>query len=216
VFEIFFNNLLWIHGQSIVFIVLLLAIFGLFSRFFLVCSLALLFFSLYFFRNPERHCPEALLDPTIIVCPADGKVLDVNPYNDTSEYNFTQKISIFLSPLDVHVNWIPITGTLAKMQYFPGKFLMAFLPKSSDLNEHHDIVIKDKEKVLLVRQIAGALARRICWWVEEGQPVYQGDTYGIIRFGSRVEIFLPASAQVLVKKDERVNGGQTILARWNI
>ncbi|MGC2310673.1 MAG: phosphatidylserine decarboxylase family protein [Candidatus Babeliaceae bacterium] len=213
-FEFFSTNLIWSQGQAILLIIALIALLGFFSRFFLIFALCAFIFSLYFFRNPLRSCPAALTDSTIIVCPADGKVVDVAPYTSDSSYNFTQKVSIFLSPIDVHVNWIPFTGTIEKMEYVPGKFLMAFLPKSSELNEHHDIVIRNGEKVLLVRQIAGIIARRICWWINEGQTVQQGQTYGMIRFGSRVDILLPSTAQVAVQKGERVYGGQTILARW--
>jgi phosphatidylserine decarboxylase len=213
-FEIFSNNLLWSQGWALVGCIFFIAFISFFSRFFLFLSLALFVFSLYFFRNPPRSCPAALTDHSLIVCPADGKVVDISDYHDSSEYNFTQKVSIFLSPFDVHVNWIPFSGIIEKMRYVPGKFLMAFLPKSSELNEHHDIIIRNDQKVLLVRQIAGTIARRICWWIKENQLVQQGDTYGMIRFGSRVDILLPTTAHLLIKQGERVWGGQTILARW--
>lgn len=211
----FTHNLLWTAGLPIALVISAFILIGSYykSKILLVLAAATLSFSLYFFRFPERHCPQATTDTALIVSPADGKVVAVDTVTD-GQYGTGKRIAIFLSPLDVHVNWIPINGTLTKMHYRPGKFLVAYAPKSSEINERHDIEIAtiDGQKIL-VRQIAGMVARRICWWVKEQQPVHVGQDYGMIRFGSRVEVFLPIDATVLVTEGERVFGAQTVLAR---
>lgn len=214
------SNLLWTEGKFIVLALVGLAALAFFfykSALYLV--LAFFLFSFYFFRSPERVCPERLHDSSVIVSPADGKVVDVT-YDKTNGLDgYPQRISIFLSPIDVHVNWIPVDGILQAITYYPGKFLLAFLPKSSLLNEHNDIIIKpsdplDHDHTMKVRQIAGFVARRICTWVHEGQQVAAGQKYGMIKFGSRVDVFLPTCARVQVSVGQTVRGGQTVLGRW--
>jgi phosphatidylserine decarboxylase len=158
-------------------------------------------------------------DNSVIVSPADGKVVDVTYDNTNGLDGYPQRISIYLSPIDVHVNWIPVDGIVEAIIYYPGKFLLAFLPKSSLLNEHNDIIIKpvkplDHDHTIKVRQIAGFVARRICTWVSVGQHVTAGQKYGMIKFGSRVDIFLPTCARVQVSVGQTVCGGQTVLGRW--
>lgn len=211
------TNLIWTEGRAILIIVLLVAALG----FFIwkpICWLSLLFcvWSFYFFRNPERVCSAAQSDDTILICPADGRVVDVvHDPESQLEGTYAHKVSIFLSAFDVHVNWAPMTGTVAKVEYTPGAFKLAFLPKSSLLNEHNDIVMSDdKGRTILVRQIAGLVARRIRCWVKEGEHLTAGQKYGMIKFGSRVDIFLPENVMIGLKKGQFVYGGQTVLGRW--
>jgi len=210
----FTTNLLWTAGLPIFCVTAAALLLGYYkSKILFVVAAFFLAFSLYFFRFPNRICLAAATDATIVVCPADGKVVAIEEINDPA-YGEARRVAIFLSPLDVHVNWIPHTGTLTKITYRPGAFLVAYAPKSSDINERNDIeiVTPDHQKIL-VRQIAGMVARRICWWVQENSHVTAGQDYGMIRFGSRVEIFLPLDATVNVQLDERVYGGQTVIAR---
>lgn len=212
----FHNNLIWTEGAQIVLILVGLAVAGLlFYRPLFYATLALFFFTFYFFRNPDRVCPQALTDPSVLICPADGKVVDLQ-YNAAQNLSgFTQKVSIFLSPIDVHVNWLPIAGTITDIRYTPGQFTFAFVPKSSLLNEHNDLYITAADgKQIMVRQIAGMIARRICCWVDRGQLVKVGQKFGMIRFGSRVDIFLPTDVELAVGVGQRVYGGQTVLGRW--
>ena len=157
-------------------------------------------------------CLPALSDENVIICPADGRVVDVQQ----GDFNgYAQRVSIFLSPLDVHVQWAPFTGVAQDIIYKKGTFSMAFLPKSSELNERNDVVFVDEhQRLVVVRQIAGTIARRICCWISSGDSVVAGDKYGMIRFGSRVEIFLPAKVHISVQKSERVYGGQTVLGSF--
>lgn len=210
------SNLLWTQGWAILATLGAIAVIGLlWWRPLVFLCLGLFIFSFYFFRNPERICVAAQTDSNIIVCPADGKIIDLLYDSEKLPQGFAQKISIFLSPIDVHVNWIPLSGTIEKITYTAGSFLPAFLPKSSESNEHLDVLIKnDRGQSLMVRQIAGFIARRICWWVKEGDAVRSGDKYGMIRFGSRVDVFVPKNVEVLVGLGQRVYGGQTALARW--
>lgn len=207
------TNLLWTCGWPVVLFLAGLLGFSLFFNKAFYLFFPLFLFSFYFFRNPERICKEALEDKSVIVCPSDGKVLNVQK---GSFEGYAQKVTVFLSPLDVHVNWIPYSGTLEAVNYRPGKFLMAFEPKTSELNERNDILIdcSNGQKVL-VRQIAGFIARRICCWVKKGDAVESGQKYGMIRFGSRMEIFLPENVDVHLKQGQKIIGGQTVLGRFN-
>lgn len=207
------NNLLWRDGKYIALFLLVSGILSaLFFKFLLIPVIGIFIFSFYFFRNPERLCAEAIADKSVLICPADGKVVDVSVIKDGS---YRKKISIFLSPLDVHVNWLPIDGTVKHIIYRPGKFVVAFAPKSSDINERNDVVIESENgKTVILRQIAGFVARRICCWVKENDNVQAGQKFGMIRFGSRVDIFLPENVEVYLLVGDVVKGGQTILGRW--
>ncbi len=214
-FKFITSNLLWTESLWLVALIAVVALIGWFiARPISYAALVAFIFCFYFFRNPERVCPEALIDNTIIVCPADGKIVDIQ-YDPNNGFNgYAQKISIFLSPLNVHVNWTPVSGTVEKVTYVPGQFMMAFLPKSSELNEHNDVIIKRADgKTVLMRQIAGTVARRIVCWLKDGQTVSAGQKYGMIKFSSRVDLLLPAAAQVQVKAGQRVYGGKTVIGR---
>jgi len=164
-----------------------------------------------FFRNPIRTIE--LFDNKIVYAPADGKIVVIEPVFE-SEYFKEERIqvSIFMSPLNVHVNRNPVGGTINYLKYHPGKFLVAWHPKSSTDNERTTIVFGRGKNALLVRQIAGAVARRISHYLKEGQEVKQGEDFGFIKFGSRVDIFLPMDARINVKIGEISKGNKTIIA----
>ncbi len=214
--EFITSNLLWTHGIYILMAIGIVALLGLlFWR--TACWAALIFFcfSFYFFRNPVRVCKQALYDPTVLICPADGTVVDTLYDTNNNLEGFAQRVSIFLSPLDVHVQWAPTKGLIEDIKYVKGDFSFAFLPKSSLLNEHNDLIINNKFGTIKVRQIAGALARRICCWVHKGQELAAGEKYGMIRFGSRVDVFLPSNVDLNVGVGQKVCGGHSVLGRWH-
>ncbi len=167
-----------------------------------------LFFA-YFFRDPEREIPE---DERAIVSPADGRIVAVAKL-DPSDPRSPTRISIFLSPLDVHVNRAPMTGRIAEVTYHKGCFLPAMRDEASVRNEQTEIRIVGERIELVLKQIAGILARRIVLWKRAGDPVQQGERIGLIAFGSRTDLLLPPSVEVLVRVGDRVRGGSTILAR---
>jgi phosphatidylserine decarboxylase len=178
----------------------------------LVLSTVLFGLLLQFFRNPTRTIPYQ--DDRLIYAPADGKVVVIEEAVE-NEY-FQEKrlqVSIFMSPLNVHVNRNPVSGTIRYFLYHPGKYLVAWHPKSSEENERTTIVYDTGKHEILMRQIAGALARRIRWYVDEGDAVQQGEDMGFIKFGSRVDLFLPTDAEIMVKMDQQVQGNKTVLAR---
>ena len=164
-----------------------------------------------FFRNPVRTIER--YDNQIVYAPADGKIVVIEPVFE-SEYFKEERIqvSIFMSPLNVHVNRNPVGGIINFVKYHPGKFLVAWHPKSSTDNERTTIVFGEGENAILVRQIAGAVARRICYYLKEGQEVKQGEDFGFIKFGSRVDLFLPLDARINVKIGETSTGNKTIIA----
>jgi phosphatidylserine decarboxylase len=210
----FKTNLLFNQGRTVLYTVLVITVGAYFLHTWLFAgALGLLAFCFYFFRNPERLGLSH--DPDILLVPSDGRVVALD-YSDDKIFNgFEQRVSIFLSPLDVHVNWIPMAAQVHKIAYKSGKFCFAFVPKSSELNERNDIVLIDEHKrTILVRQIAGTVARRIVWWVREGQQVQKGHKYGMIKCGSLVDILLPKNVQLTVSKGQRVYGGHTILGKW--
>lgn len=166
---------------------------------------------LQFFRSPifkiERNQHHVL-------APADGKVVVVEETTET-EYLKDRRIqvSIFMSPINVHVNRMPVSGVISFFRYHAGKYLVAWHPKSSTENERTTFVARmENGTEILFRQIAGALARRIKWYVKEGQPLSQGDEFGFIKFGSRVDVFLPLTARVKVKIGDKTTGGKTVIA----
>lgn len=172
----------------------------------------LLIMVLQFFRSPLRA---VLPDDLNVLSPADGAVVVVE---ETAEEEYFHKpmrlVSIFMSPLNVHVNRYPIGGKVNYKKYHPGKFLVAWHPKSSSLNERTTIVLENKfGSELLLRQVAGAVARRIVCYSEKGMKVNQGDELGFIKFGSRVDLFLPLDSEIKVKIGDKVIGGESIIAR---
>ena len=182
---------------------------------FIIRSLILIFTSVflafvtYFFRDPKRTL---FSGDNKIICPADGKVVVIEEVQ-MNEY-FSDKrlqVSIFMSPTNVHVNRAPIAGEVKYSAYHPGKYLVAWHPKSSELNERTSIVIDNGTFDIMMRQIAGKLARRIVNYLEEGHEVEQGEQFGFIKFGSRVDLFLPLNTKVDVKLGQKVKGGVTII-----
>ena len=163
-----------------------------------------------FFRIPKRSCT---FEQNDIVCPADGKVVAIEEIQENEYFKDRRiQISIFMSPLNVHANYNPISGTVTYVKYHPGRFLVAWHPKSSTDNERTTIVTEHKNgKELMYRQIAGAVARRICYYVHRTQEVKAGDEFGFIKFGSRVDIILPTGSKVHVKIGDKVKSRITKL-----
>jgi phosphatidylserine decarboxylase len=174
--------------------------------------LCFLFFITQFFRIPKRHKSYEADD---IVCPADGEIVVIEEVIET-EYLQTKctQISIFMSPLNVHANYVPVEGKVLYTQYHPGKHLVAWNPKSSTDNERTTLVIETKngEKVL-IRQIAGAVARRICFYPKVGDDLKQGQEFGFIKFGSRVDVFLPLEAKLDIKIGDLVKNKLNVLGK---
>ncbi len=180
-----------------------------------VCSLLAVIgagFMLFFFRNPERIPPA---DPAAIVAGADGTIMGIK---EMREDNFmktdTVRVSIFLSLLDVHVNRAPIGGKITFLKYYPGKRYFTFLEKSSDYNQHSSILIENNRTRCLVNQIVGPVARRVVYWLKLEQTVKTGDRIGMMKFGSRLDMYFPkADVEVLVKPGDKVKAGVTPVAR---
>jgi phosphatidylserine decarboxylase len=166
---------------------------------------------LQFFRNPVFDITR---DDKQVLAPADGKVVVIEETEETEYLKGRRKqISIFMSPVNVHVNRMPVGGTISFFKYHPGKYLVAWHPKSSTENERTTVAVRTKDGAeILFRQIAGALARRIKCYVKEGQMLDQGQEFGFIKFGSRVDIFLPLDAKVVVKIGDVTKGGRTVIA----
>jgi phosphatidylserine decarboxylase len=171
--------------------------------------LLLTVWTLYFFRDPDRMIPEK---ENCILSPADGRILHVETAENLSFYTGpAQRVSIFLSLWDVHVNRIPVGGTVSHLQYLPGCFYPAFTESASNKNEQNIIGIESKFGPLFLKQIAGILARRIVCRLEKGNRVEKGDRFGIIKWGSRVELYLPMAVKIHVSKGDRVRGGESII-----
>lgn len=164
-----------------------------------------------FFRNPTRKVVN--IDSSIVMCPADGKVVVIEEVNEPEYFKDKRiQISVFMSPLNVHSNKASIPGSIKYTKYHKGKYLVAWHPKSSTENERSTIVIDNGNQEILLRQIAGAVARRIKSYVQVGDTVSHGQEYGFIKFGSRVDIFLPLGSEILVKHDEKVKANVTKIA----
>ncbi len=178
----------------------------------LLGSLVIYLIILQFFRNPIFPLPN---DEGLVFAPADGKVVVIEETFEGEYLKENRKqVSIFMSPINVHVNRSPIKGVVEFFQYHPGKYLVAWHPKSSTQNERTTMVIKNANGTkLLVRQIAGAVARRIKWYVKAGSELEQGGEFGFIKFGSRVDIYLPLDAEILVSIDQVTKGARTPIAR---
>ncbi|MBK0383214.1 phosphatidylserine decarboxylase family protein [Pedobacter sp. SD-b] len=166
---------------------------------------------LQFFRSPLRKWNTNNLQ---IICPADGKVVVIEETEETEFFKDRRiQISVFMSPVNVHINRNPISGVVKYFKYHPGKYLVAWNPKSSTENERTTTVVENEKGFqILYRQIAGALARRIVWYVKEGDPVKQSEQFGFIKFGSRVDVFLPLGSKINVNLNEIVKGGISVLA----
>ena len=175
--------------------------------------LIVLVLTIRFFRVPIWR--ETTLEEDAVLAPADGEIAaNEEVMEDEYFHDKRRQISIFMSIYDVHINFFPFDGTVTYYKYHPGKFLVAFKPKSSTDNEHNTIILKDKKgREILVRQIAGFVARRIVCDLEPGDEAIAGEELGMIRFGSRVDVFLPLDAEVKVKMGDRTIGKETVLAR---
>jgi phosphatidylserine decarboxylase len=173
-------------------------------------TLFLLLFLISFFRIPNRALT---VNDTAIVAPADGKVVVIEEIIDVEYFNAKRlQVSIFMSPANVHVNRNPLSGEVVYNQYHKGKYLVAWHPKSSTENERHSVVIKKNNTEILVKQIAGALAKRIVNYLQVGQKVNQTDEMGFIKFGSRVDLLLPIGTKINVELNQVVQGGVTVIA----
>jgi len=175
-----------------------------------VLSLVVFLFIISFFRSPSRNFTIAHHQ---VICPADGKVVVIEEITDVEYFKDKRlQVSIFMSPANVHINRIPMSGTVEYSQYHKGKYLVAWNPKSSTENERHSVVIKSDKAVILVKQIAGAVAKRIVNYLQVGQKVEQGTEMGFIKFGSRVDVLLPIGTELNVSLNQVVKGGVTVLA----
>jgi phosphatidylserine decarboxylase len=167
-------------------------------------------FIFYFFRDPDRMIPA---EPGLIVSPADGHVVEI--IDELLDSQMGHRISIFLSIWDVHVQRAPAAGRIAKVVYCPGRFYAAYRSAASRENEQNIIYMHTPQGTLVFKQIAGAIARRVICWKQEGETVALGQRVGLIRFGSRVDIWLPIDTLVAVKRGQKLKGGESVLAKWN-
>ncbi len=207
------NSLIAREGYPFIIPLVLLTVFLAFIG---LSGIALFFFLAacfvtWFFRNPERKIPQG---SGLVVSPADGRILKIEEIEESGENALTKgrrrKVSIFMNVFDVHVNRIPFEGTVSAVRYHKGRFLSADLDKASELNEKNAILIRtDAGADIQVIQIAGLIARRIVCWIKEGMYVNKGQRFGMIRFGSRVEVVLPVEAKVTIKPGDRVKAGET-------
>jgi phosphatidylserine decarboxylase len=180
----------------------------------MIVSVVLYLTVLQFFRNPVFPLPD---ENGIVYAPADGKVVVIEEaFEDEYLKERRKQISIFMSPINVHVNRSPVKGLVEYFQYHPGKYLVAWHPKSSTENERTSMVLTDEVgNKIMVRQVAGALARRIKWYVKSGSRLDQGQEFGFIKFGSRVDLYLPLDAEILCTMDQVTKGARTPIARLN-
>jgi len=181
----------------------------------IVMSASLLFFFAYFFRSPPRKVK--IDDPSLVVAPADGTIVVVEPVDELEYFGDKRiQVSIFMSVFNVHANWYPVKGTVLKSTHHSGRHMVAFLPKSSTENERSTIVIETPSKTqILVRQIAGALARRIVTYAHPGIVCHLNEHLGFIKFGSRVDLYFPMDTEIYVKVGDAMVGNETIVARLN-
>jgi phosphatidylserine decarboxylase len=175
-------------------------------------AIALLIIILQFFRNPKRSIEE--YDDNLVYAPADGKVVIIEETQEDEYFKAKRlMVSVFMSPINVHVNRNPFSGAVTYFKYHAGKYLVAWHPKSSTENERTTVVMSNGKSEVMLRQVAGALARRIVCYVNKGDKVKQGDDFGFIKFGSRVDIYLPLDANIKVKLEDVVKGNKNIIAR---
>jgi phosphatidylserine decarboxylase len=165
-------------------------------------------FMAYFFRDPKRVPPD---DPNVVVAPADGRVTQIKSL--VADTGTGTLVSIFLSPLDVHINRSPIAGLVTNISHSHGKFLMATNQKASLLNEQNELIIEGEKVTVVCKQIAGILARRIVCWTKKGDRLELGERFGMIKFSSRTDVILPQNVNVTVREGKRVRGGVTVIGR---
>lgn len=167
-------------------------------------------FFLFFFRDPERRVRSGA---GVVLSPADGRVLVAGPaVVGTAPAGTWQQVSIFLSPMDVHVNRVPVSGQITRVAFTPGRFLPAYRDEAGATNERSDVWIDHDGQTIVARQIVGILARRVVCRLQTGDTVRAGDRFGIMKFGSRMDVFLPVNAQVVVRVGDVVRGGETVIA----
>jgi phosphatidylserine decarboxylase len=183
-----------------------------FNKIFAVASAIVFLLLLQFFRSPFRNL---LLHEDLIIAPADGKVVVIEDVEEPEYFKDKRKqISIFMSPINVHITRNPVSGIVKYFRYHPGNYFVAWHPKSSTKNERTTVVVESTAgPEVLFRQIAGAMARRIVWYVKEGDEVSQGEEFGFIKFGSRVDIFVPLDTEMKVELGQKTKGGQTVIAQ---
>ncbi len=213
-----------IHKEGRTLLVVLLIVFAavnyaaltyidqsLISNLIIATTVVLFLLVLQFFRNPSITIAT---NDKVVYAPADGKVVVIEETEETEYLNEKRRqVSIFMSPVNVHVNRNPVSGLIKYFKYHPGKYLVAWHPKSSTENERTTIVYETENGLqILIRQIAGAMARRIKWYLEEGQKVDQGVEFGFIKFGSRVDLFLPLDAEIKVEIGQKTKAGRTVIA----
>jgi len=178
----------------------------------LVTSLVVFLLVLQFFRNPTRTID--VFDNNLVYAPADGKIVVIEEVEEPEYFKEKRlQISIFMTPLNVHVNRNPLSGEVKYLKYHAGKYMVASHPKASTENERTTVVIDNGQTEIMLRQVAGAVARRIINYLQQGQQVKQGSEMGFIKFGSRVDVFLPLNTELFVKINEEVKGNKTVLAR---
>ena len=169
-------------------------------------------FLAYFFRDPERYPPQ---HPDLVLSPADGRVMVAGPGEPgVAPEGDWQQISIFLSPMDVHINRTPFGGEITRIAYTPGKFLAAYDDRAAAENERNELWIRDGERTVVFRQVVGVLARRVVCRVQVGDQLVAGERFGLMKFGSRMDVFVPLDCQLQVKPGDVVRGAESVLARW--
>lgn len=178
-------------------------------------SIGLFIFVLFFFRNPNRNVH--IEDPNLLIAPADGKIVVIEPTNETEYFGKKMlQVSIFMSIFDVHANWYPISGKVLKATHRSGNHYAAYAPKASSENERASVVIETiSKKQIMVRQIAGALARRIVTYAKEGEMCQLNEQIGFIKLGSRIDLFLPLDTHIFVEIGDPTKGNETIIGRLN-
>ena len=196
-----------ISAALIILFLLVIFFYFIYKPLFLI-FLILLIFTFYFFRDPERVVP---LGDDILVSPADGLITNISEYKEGKK-SYT-KVSIFLSVFNVHIQRLPLSGQITKIDYIEGKFINATLDKASEDNERLRLTLKSGSNVIYITQIAGLIARRIICYLKTNERVNQGERYGIIKFGSRVDIEFPNSYNLMVSIGQQCIGGETIIAR---
>jgi phosphatidylserine decarboxylase len=166
-----------------------------------------------FFRDPERRIPSG---EGLVVSPADGRVVSIADVSSGSRFaGAVTRVSIFLSPLDVHINRMPVAGTVQEVRYQPGKFLPAYKEEASERNEQNSLKVVDpQERLFGIVQVAGVLARRIVCWVKPGDTLDRGERFGLIMFGSRTDLYLPRGCKLEISEGQKMKGGETIVGRF--
>lgn len=207
---------MYIACEGLPYLAATLAVAFLFLIFGVVIVAVLLFclagFIAFFFRNPSRNPPN---EQGIVVAPADGRVISVAKGRTPFTEKESQRISIFMSVLNVHINRFPVEATVKKVFYLPGKFLVASLDKASEFNERNTLILEDREgREFAMVQIAGLVARRIVCYVKEGDKRLCGERFGLIRFGSRVDLYLPPEVRAQVVEGDRTTAGETVIGRF--